>query len=104
MLAAEVHLKQGVVTALGAENCTKLFGVQGESDGIALSAIEDGGNLAGQAQPAGFILATFCAGVCFHNNFFLSHVTFLPSPDSYPVLRLNFCKTNFYPDCFYSNK
>ncbi len=78
VLAAEIHLEQSVVAALGTEDRAKLLGVDRQGDGFALAAIQHGRNFAGQPQPARFVFAALGARGRFHYDFFLSHLHFLP--------------------------
>jgi hypothetical protein len=65
LLAGDSDLEQRVVASGGAENLPHLFGIDAERKRIALVAVKNGGNFAGDTQAAGFILAARIAGSCF---------------------------------------
>jgi hypothetical protein len=66
MLAVEVDLKKSVVAAFGAQDGVDLLGVHRERDGLALAAVEDGGDAAARAETARFVFSTLGAGSCFY--------------------------------------
>src|SRR5262249_55925993 len=65
LLAGDSNLKQGVVPGRGAENLAHLLGVDAECQCVALAAVQNRGNCAGDAQTASFVLAARIAGSCF---------------------------------------
>jgi hypothetical protein len=78
VFAGEIHLEKSIVAGGRAKNRADLLGVQRQRDGIAFAAIENGGNLAGQAQALGLVFAPIGAGRSFYYDLCLSH-TFIPS-------------------------
>ena len=78
VLAGEVHLEKRVVAGGGAENRADLLGVYRKRDGFAFAAIEDGGDLARQAETLGLVFAPIGAGRSFYDDLCLSHA-FIPS-------------------------
>ena len=70
VLAAKIHLKKSVMSALRTENRVHLLGVHRKSDGLALASVQHGRNFAGLAEPPRLVFAARAAGRTFHYNFF----------------------------------
>src|SRR5712692_2094726 len=74
--AAQIHLKQRVVSAFRAQYRAYLLGVHRQCNWTALPTVQNGRNLAGLTKPPRFVLAPFRARRACHHNL-LCH-DFLP--------------------------